>query len=251
MKSGVYKITCTANGKVYVGSSINFQKRFADHVTALNSGSHHSIKLQRAWNKYGKSSFCFSKLLICAEKHLLFYEQIVLDFYSASVSGYNICPTAGSCLGIKKSPESIKKTADKLRGRKLSKEHAEKLRMSHIGRVTSDETKAKISKAHKGRIISQEQRNKISATLTGRESPRRGVKLSDDIKTKISQKLKGRKIPENARKNMAKALIGRPVSEETKRKIADSNRRAQEKRRRLGLGRSGSVNQFAQAGVGM
>lgn len=249
MKAGIYKITCTANGKSYIGSSVNIKQRFSEHVIALNKNSHHSIKLQRAWNKYGENAFSFFTILVCAKSDLLFYEQIILDFYFAVKDGYNICPTAGSCLGVKKSPESIKKTADKLRGRKASEQTKLKMSLARTGRVTSDETKAKLSKIHKGRIISQEQRDKISGTLTGHVSPKRGTKLPDNVKAKISEKLKGRKIPDEAKKNMAKALIGRLVSDATRKKIAESNRKTQEERRSLGLGRSGSAKQFSQAGV--
>jgi len=58
----IYKISNKINGKVYIGqtarSSIN--NRFARHLSDLRKNKHHSILLQRAWNKYGESSFEFS-----------------------------------------------------------------------------------------------------------------------------------------------------------------------------------------------
>ena len=56
---GVYKILNTVDNKFYIGSSINIQKRFKGHTSALNKGIHNNQYLQRAWNKYGESSFAF------------------------------------------------------------------------------------------------------------------------------------------------------------------------------------------------
>lgn len=38
MKSGIYKITNLVNGKFLVGSSINIQRRWKEHVWRLNKG---------------------------------------------------------------------------------------------------------------------------------------------------------------------------------------------------------------------
>ena len=59
MVSGIYLIENTVNGKVYVGSAVNFNERFRVHNYYLSRGSHHSPKLQYAWNKYGEKSFTF------------------------------------------------------------------------------------------------------------------------------------------------------------------------------------------------
>ena len=38
--SGIYKITNTSTGKVYVGSAANLIKRQRSHFSSLKSGSH-------------------------------------------------------------------------------------------------------------------------------------------------------------------------------------------------------------------
>ena len=63
-KSGIYQIRNLVNGKVYVGSAVNLQHRRREHRSDLRNGNHHSIKLQRAYNKYGESSFAFEILEI-------------------------------------------------------------------------------------------------------------------------------------------------------------------------------------------
>lgn len=55
----VYKIICTINNKVYVGSSLNVYKRWHNHRYELNNNKHHAPHLQHAWNKYGEKSFSF------------------------------------------------------------------------------------------------------------------------------------------------------------------------------------------------
>lgn len=59
MKYHVYQILNIVNNKCYVGSSTNYSKRKSRHIAGLKSGRHHSIKLQRAWDKYGGDNFRF------------------------------------------------------------------------------------------------------------------------------------------------------------------------------------------------
>lgn len=59
---GIYKITCTSNGKFYIGSSKDICTRWLHHLSDLRLGKHHSIYLQRCYNKYGESSISFSIL---------------------------------------------------------------------------------------------------------------------------------------------------------------------------------------------
>lgn len=56
-ESCIYKITCTANNKIYVGSTISFQKRVKDHRNDLKAGRHSSDYMQKCYNKYGESVF--------------------------------------------------------------------------------------------------------------------------------------------------------------------------------------------------
>jgi group I intron endonuclease len=57
---GVYKITNTVDGKVYIGSTTtNADYRWSTHRSALRTGKHYNRHLQNAWNKYGESAFTF------------------------------------------------------------------------------------------------------------------------------------------------------------------------------------------------
>lgn len=83
-QAGVYRITCKANGKIYIGSSIKISQRFYNHKRNLNRGNHHSRSLQSSWNKYGEDAFEFEVLLVCHKSDTFLYEQIYLDYFKPS-----------------------------------------------------------------------------------------------------------------------------------------------------------------------
>jgi group I intron endonuclease len=57
---GVYKITNTLDGKVYIGSTtVSADWRWSTHKALLKTGKHYNIHLQRAWSKYGEKAFTF------------------------------------------------------------------------------------------------------------------------------------------------------------------------------------------------
>jgi group I intron endonuclease len=159
MKSGIYLIKNTINNKLYVGSAVNIDKRWKEHKRYLNRGKHHSILLQRAWDKYGEQTFKFEILEeVSNPEHLLAYEQVYLDYYKSYECdrGYNIHKVAGSPLGMKLSQETKQKLREINTGKKLSEEHKQKLREAKIGLKRSEETKRKIKETKTGKKLSEE-----------------------------------------------------------------------------------------------
>ena len=71
MKSGIYRIVNKVNGKYYIGSSIDIEKRYKRHINELRQGKHHSILLQRAYNKYGEVEFELEILEIINDANLV------------------------------------------------------------------------------------------------------------------------------------------------------------------------------------
>ena len=162
MKSGIYLIKNTINNKVYIGSAVNFDRRWKQHRQLLKLGQHHSGHLQYAWNAYGEQSFTFDVIEEVSNlKHLLSYEQVYLDYYKSyeGDKGYNICKVAGSSLGVKHTEEHKKKMSEALKGRKHTEEARQKMSEAAKRRITTEETKQKLSEANKGRIISEEPHN--------------------------------------------------------------------------------------------
>lgn len=90
MISGIYCILNLITGDDYIGSSEDIPSRFSAHRWLLNSNKHHSIYLQRAWNKYGGEAFIFFIIEKITES-ILATEQIYLDKEKPS---YNMSPLA-------------------------------------------------------------------------------------------------------------------------------------------------------------
>jgi group I intron endonuclease len=93
---GVYKILNTANGKFYIGCSNNVFQRWSEHKNDLRNKTHHSIHLQRAWDKYGEDNFVFELIEETDENDRIEHEQCYLNNlkpYDKNV-GYNISPNA-------------------------------------------------------------------------------------------------------------------------------------------------------------
>lgn len=147
--SGIYIIVCTSNDRVYVGSAINLLSRMNRHKYLLEKGEHKNTVLQRAWNKYGPSSFKFLVMEHCNKEVLIEKEQMYIDGFSSHVSklGFNLSPTAGNCLGVKQPEEAVKKRNAKLVGRKTSEETKQKQRTLKLGiKQSPDHVIKRISK---------------------------------------------------------------------------------------------------------
>lgn len=59
MTKGIYSIKNSVNNKQYIGMSVNIENRLSVHRSLLINNKHPNIHLQRAWNKFGESSFTF------------------------------------------------------------------------------------------------------------------------------------------------------------------------------------------------
>lgn len=228
-KSGIYAIKNTVNGKVYVGSAVNLRQRFISHRSCLKKGTHHSLKLQRAWDKYGSETFVFEVIESVSDKqNLIKCEQYWIDEMVAAGehTGYNILPVAGSPLGIKCSPETIAKMSESHKGKIFSQEHRNQLSKSATGRKMSIESIAKAVLGRSGRIITDESRAKMSVARIGKTwSAETRVKMearviSDKTREKMRIAATGRKMSREAVEKTAAANRGRKASIETRRKMS-------------------------------
>jgi group I intron endonuclease len=189
--TGIYKIQSkTKPERIYIGSAININDRWWLHKKQLKTGTHHSIKLQRHYNKYSESDLVFEIIEsneYVGKEHLLAREQgwfIPYSFAGADKPYFNECKKTGNTLGFNHSKETISKISIAQKGKKLSEEIiarmsvAQKKREKHpmSGKHHSEETKKKISEYHKGKP-------------NGRE----GTHHSEATKIKISTSLKDKK----------------------------------------------------------
>ncbi len=231
-RSGVYFIRNGTTGKIYIGSTVLLQKRLGEHRKALRAGRHHSVLLQRAFDKYGEADFLFGVLVICDPADCLLYEQIFLDHFRSATpqNGYNICPTAGNSLGrpvtpelranmsrakkgVPQPPESNKKRSAALKGRTRpprTKEHAEAIAKGLLGHKHTDQAKRNMGNSHKGKKHSSEAKAKMSQSQQGHE-------VTAETRAKIGQANRGRKLA--------------PFSPERIARMTEANRKSAEKRR--------------------
>lgn len=59
---GIYKIVCSTNEYFYIGSSINIQRRWWQHISTLRKNKHINPVVQSTYNKYGESTFSIEVL---------------------------------------------------------------------------------------------------------------------------------------------------------------------------------------------
>lgn len=237
---GIYEILNTVNGKQYIGQASNFTKRWKHHRSDLAARRHHSLPLQRAWDKYGGNAFEFNVLLICAkDKDILqMYEQQCFD---ALKPEYNICKIAGStsgCVatpetrarlsallmgntrtkGVKQSPEACAQKSERQKGKKRPDVAA-----ALTGLVRSPEFGAAITLRQTGRLLAAETRAKIGDAQRGKLRGPRPPNVCAAISRALSGKPGHPQSPET-RKKISKATVGRqgkPHSDETRLKLSE------------------------------
>lgn len=92
MSIGIYKIENIINNKVYIGSSIDIEKRFYKHLWMLRKGVHDNNYLQNSFNEHGEENFKFSIIESCSEDMLIEMENFFLNLLNSSHVnyGYNL-----------------------------------------------------------------------------------------------------------------------------------------------------------------
>ena len=192
--SGIYAIRNRANDKRYVGSAVDLEWRWqGEHLDDLRRGQSHNRHLQNAFNKYGEEAFEFIVLEYVDDPEMLIpREQHYID--EVWPECYNICPKAGSSLGMTQSEETRRKNSEAHRGKHPSEETRRKLSESWTserrrqfseargGHLTSEETRRKISEARRGHSMSEETRRKLSESVRQFWTPRRRKGQSERMK---------------------------------------------------------------------
>lgn len=88
--TGIYQIKNIITGKSYIGLSINIEKRWQQHKSALNKNKHCNNKLQNAWNKDGANNFQWIVLEECEYKDCFNKEIYYIRLYNSFNQGYNL-----------------------------------------------------------------------------------------------------------------------------------------------------------------
>lgn len=148
--NGIYEIKNLITNDIYIGSSASKQgilRRWLDHKSLLRNNKHHSIILQKAWNKYKEESFLFSIVETCLPIDCVKYEQKYINLLNPK---YNICKIAGNRLGCKQKGRKLsEKEIENFIKRNIDngywKENVKKAWASNKGKKQTEETKLKRS----------------------------------------------------------------------------------------------------------
>lgn len=89
MVCGVYMLKSSNCDKVYIGSSVDTERRFAEHIRRLNSGKHHSKKLQDFYFSDKLPTIEMEILKRCKPDDLGKYEKIFIKKYDSVSNGFN------------------------------------------------------------------------------------------------------------------------------------------------------------------
>jgi len=193
--SGIYQIQNVINNKKYIGSAVDIDRRWKEHLYKLKKGIHENKHLQRAFLKYGENSFEFMILeVVMTPEGLILLEQKYLDELYPE---YNILPTAGSSLGYKHTEESKKKISEAEKGKSLSEKTKKKIsearKGTHYKQPMSEEGRANISEAHKGNHypkMSEAHKGKYPSEETRRKLSEAHKNPSKETRIKMSESMK-------------------------------------------------------------
>ena len=223
MTCGIYLLTNTVNGKVYVGQSKNCEMRFRQHVKESKRGRLQTA-LYNSMRKHGHQSFVptvIEAIEGATQGQLDDRETHWIKHYSACSpeSGYNFRP--GGQMGQVVDAEARERIASKLRGRKQPTELVEKNRQGHIGIPCSEAAKAKIGAFHAGKCLDKKTADAIKAEINAQfDKPvekRSAWTMPQEIRAKVSARFKGKPKSEETRRRMSEARKNSSPESEARR----------------------------------
>lgn len=149
-KIGIYKIT-NPNGKIYIGQSINIDKRFKNYFTDKTKYINQK-KLYNSINKYDVKNHIFEIIELCKIEELNNKERYYQEFFNCvGLNGLNCKFTNTNDKSGRLSEETKLKIGNSNKGKK-----------PRLGMINSLEMNLKISKSHLGKIIPLKHRINMS-----------------------------------------------------------------------------------------
>lgn len=208
---GIYKITNILTGQVYIGQSVNIERRISQHKYLLKENKAHNKHLQSSFNKYGTDCFEYEIVCECEEELLNKLEtKYILKFETIDKNkGFN-----KNCGGDSKRPTEEWKLnmSKKMKGRIISKETRRKLSISRTGYKATKELKKKLSECFKKSWeFDDDRKRKYSEMFTGQGNSFYGKKHNNETILKLSEYAKNR--PKEHNENISKSLKEKNIGE--------------------------------------
>lgn len=108
MSIGIYKIENLINHKIYIGQSIEIEKRWQKHLNAKDN-----FVIHKALQKYGKENFSFQIIEECDLLDLDNKEQYWINYYNSLIpNGYNMILGGSNGAGFAKGKKVLQYTLD-------------------------------------------------------------------------------------------------------------------------------------------
>ena len=96
MITGIYKITNLVNGKIYIGQSLDIERRYKAHInfSKNKSSREYNTPIHNAIRKYGEENFKCEVLIECKKEELDELEKYYIKFFNSTdrEKGYNLTP---------------------------------------------------------------------------------------------------------------------------------------------------------------
>jgi len=210
--SGIYEIQSRIKPqRFYIGSAINIDRRWYEHLHDLKLNKHDNPKLQNHYNKYSKNDLMFIIVEECSSEMLIQREQ---HYINELKPYFNICKIAGNTLGIRY---------------KLSKEACNNISKGHLGHIAWNKG---LTKESDERLkMSEESKNNISKSKLGKKR-KPFTEKTKAIMSKLrlgkpkSEEFKLKMIGNNygvGNKGRISPMKGKHPTEETSRKHSETN----------------------------
>lgn len=161
----------TINGKFYIGSTFNFERRKKEHLE-----SKHNYPFQNSLRK-NPDSFEWETYIDDYDDPIL--EQSLLDMWCEKSQCYNINQYAS------RPPDPT--------GREVKEDTKQKISKKLKGRQTSKKQRDSVSKSNKTRKLSPETLEKKSKAVSGEKNPFYGKTHSEETIQKFKEDRKGLK----------------------------------------------------------
>lgn len=197
----IYKVTNLINGKIYIGlTKKKLEERMKDHIKEVKAKRRNNF-FYNAVRKYGWSNFKIETIDKANNYNELKLKEIYwIAEYRKTHILYNMTDGGEGRSNYKASEET-------------------KSKMRESRKNVSDETRRKMSEARKGK-------------QTGKDNPMYGTKKSPEWVEMIKKVNRERIRTPEERKKLSESLKGKPSklkgvprNEETRKKIADANRK--------------------------
>lgn len=97
--TGIYKITNIKNGKVYIGQSVDIERRWMTHKIHTKKENGKKFPIHHSLKKYWFENFSFEIIEECGVEVINEREQYYISFYNSMLpNGYN-CDSGGKSGG--------------------------------------------------------------------------------------------------------------------------------------------------------